>query len=96
MQAVGETALPEVWYSLVRAKNADGEDFNASEANTEESREVRFPRVCRGPQGVACMERERQELERPHGLLEERASGLWYASRESYERGNPDPRYGET
>ena len=37
--------------------NADGDGFNVPEANTEESLEVRFPRVCRGPQGMACMER---------------------------------------
>ena len=53
MQAVGKAALPEVWYSLVRAMDADGDDLNASEANTEESLLVRFPRVCRGPQGWA-------------------------------------------
>jgi hypothetical protein len=38
MQAVRGTALPEVWYSLVRVKDADGDGFNALEANTEESR----------------------------------------------------------
>jgi hypothetical protein len=70
MQAVGGAVLPEVWYSLVRAIDADGDDLNASEAKTEESLKVRFPRVCRGPQGMACMERERQELERSHGFLE--------------------------
>jgi hypothetical protein len=42
------------------------------------------------------MERRRQELERPYGLLEERSIGLWYASIEAYETGNPDTRYGET
>jgi hypothetical protein len=70
MQAVGEAALPKVWYSLVRAIDADGDDLNASEAETEESLKVRFPRVCRGPQGMACMERSVRELGRSHGFLE--------------------------
>jgi hypothetical protein len=70
--------------------------LNKPEANTEESIEVRFPMVRRGLQDVACMERERQELERPYGLREEGTAGLWYASRESYVRGNPETRYGET
>ena len=68
MQAVGKAALPEVRYSLVGAMDADGDDLNASEANTEESLLVRFPRVCRGPRGMACMERKRRELERSHGF----------------------------
>ena len=35
------------------------------------------------------MERERQELERPHELQEEGSSGLRYAPRESYVWGKP-------
>ena len=39
MQATGETAFPEAWYSIVKNINADGDVFNATEANTEESSE---------------------------------------------------------
>jgi len=61
MQAVGETALPKVWYSLVRAKNADGDDFNASEAETEESLRGEIPEGLPGSSG--------------HGMHGERALG---------------------
>ncbi len=37
MQATGETAFPEAWHSIVKSKNADGDVFNAAEANTVES-----------------------------------------------------------
>jgi len=72
MQATGETAFPEAWYSIVKNINADGDVFNATEAETEESsvplRSLPQRRTGEIPeglpvssQGVACMRRGTQE-----------------------------------
>ncbi len=45
-----------------KASEADGDGVNESEANTERVVMVRLRRVCRGPQGVACMERSVENL----------------------------------
>lgn len=69
----------EAWYSIVKSIKADGDVFNVTEANTMESlvlcracfgtEQARFRRVCRCPQGVACMKRSTQELGRPCQFL---------------------------
>jgi hypothetical protein len=69
----------EAWYSIVKSIKADGDVFNVTEANTKESlvlcracsctEQARFRRVCRCPQGVACMKRSTQELGRPCQFL---------------------------
>ncbi len=43
--------------------------FNATEVNTKDSFMARIRRVCRSPQGVACLKRSTQELGRPCILL---------------------------
>jgi hypothetical protein len=47
------------------AKEADGDGVNGPEATTEGVAMVRLRRVCRGPQGAACMERVVENLGDP-------------------------------
>ncbi len=47
------------------ARAADGDGVNGPEATAEGVVRVRLRRVCRGPQGAACMERVVENLGDP-------------------------------
>jgi len=65
----GRPHSPEVWYSFDTKFHADDDVVNDTEVNTKDSSLVRIRRVCRSPQGVACLKRSTQELGRPFMLL---------------------------
>ncbi len=54
---------------------ADGDGCNAPEANTTASFVVRCWRVCRGPQGVAGMERSAEHVGDPGGACAPQGAG---------------------
>jgi hypothetical protein len=45
-----------------KRKNADGDVFNVTEANTEESTSGKIPEGLSGSENVACMERSARNL----------------------------------
>ena len=63
----GKAHVPAVWYSLVRAFKQTATVLTHRKPTQQHRFWVRCWRVCRGPQGVACMERSVENLGDPGG-----------------------------